>query len=73
MCIYNINLLISTYRERILNVFICSWDVFETVIPQALFRALKARSGRTPKYGLLFHSSFIGRVQQQKHKGRMSR
>lgn len=40
---------------------------------QALFRALKARSGRTPKYGLLFHSSFIGRVQQQKHRGRMSR
>ncbi|CDJ63218.1 nucleolar protein 5A, putative [Eimeria necatrix] len=40
---------------------------------KALFRALKARSGRTPKYGLLFHSSFIGRVQQQKHKGRMSR
>ncbi|KAL8426922.1 hypothetical protein Efla_006006 [Eimeria flavescens] len=39
----------------------------------ALFRALKARSGRTPKYGLLFHSSFIGRVQQQKHRGRMSR
>ncbi|CDI83748.1 nucleolar protein 5A, putative [Eimeria acervulina] len=40
---------------------------------KALFRALKARSGRTPKYGLLFHSSFIGRVQQQKHRGRMSR
>ncbi|KAL8441474.1 hypothetical protein Emag_007133 [Eimeria magna] len=39
---------------------------------KALFRALKARSGRTPKYGLLFHSSFIGRVQQQKHRGRMS-
>ncbi|CDJ56465.1 nucleolar protein 5A, putative [Eimeria maxima] len=40
---------------------------------KALFRALKSRSGRTPKYGLLFHSSFIGRVQQQKHRGRMSR
>merc|ERR1711877_113655 len=28
--------------------------------------------GNTPKYGLIFHSSFIGRVQQ-KNKGRISR
>ena len=29
---------------------------------KALFRALKTK-GNTPKYGLIFHSSFIGRAQ----------
>merc|ERR1712146_152504 len=38
---------------------------------KALFRALKTK-GNTPKYGLLYHSSFIGRAQQ-KNKGRISR
>uniref|UniRef100_A0A0N5A9S9 Nucleolar protein 56 n=1 Tax=Syphacia muris TaxID=451379 RepID=A0A0N5A9S9_9BILA len=38
---------------------------------KALFRALKTRSN-TPKYGLLFHSTFIGRAAQ-KNKGRISR
>jgi len=38
---------------------------------KALFRALKTRSN-TPKYGLLFHSSFIGRASA-KNKGRISR
>ena len=38
---------------------------------KALFRALKTK-GNTPKYGLLFNSSFIGRAQQ-KNKGRISR
>ncbi|XP_039282306.1 nucleolar protein 56 isoform X2 [Nilaparvata lugens] len=38
---------------------------------KALFRALKTR-GNTPKYGLLFHTSFIGRAQS-KIKGRISR
>merc|ERR1711862_566490 len=38
---------------------------------KALFRALK-KKGNTPKYGLIFHSSFIGRAQQ-KNKGRISR
>ena len=38
---------------------------------KALFRALKTR-GKTPKYGLLFHSSFIGRAST-KNKGRISR
>merc|ERR1712039_121568 len=38
---------------------------------KALFRALKTR-GNTPKYGLIFHSSFIGRAQL-KNKGRISR
>merc|ERR1712241_1085736 len=38
---------------------------------KALFRALK-KKGNTPKYGLIFHSTFIGRAQQ-KNKGRISR
>ena len=38
---------------------------------KALFRALKTR-GNTPKYGLIFHSSFIGRAGN-KNKGRISR
>ncbi|XP_049810285.1 nucleolar protein 56 [Schistocerca nitens] len=38
---------------------------------KALFRALKTR-GNTPKYGLLFHSTFIGRAGL-KNKGRISR
>merc|ERR1719379_2350334 len=38
---------------------------------KALFRALKSK-GNTPKYGLIFHSTFIGRAQA-KNKGRISR
>ncbi|XP_010465064.1 PREDICTED: nucleolar protein 56-like [Camelina sativa] len=38
---------------------------------KALFRALKTR-GNTPKYGLIFHSSFIGRASA-KNKGRIAR
>ncbi|XP_021775925.1 nucleolar protein 56-like [Chenopodium quinoa] len=38
---------------------------------KALFRALKTR-GNTPKYGLIFHSSFIGRASSR-NKGRMAR
>lgn len=38
---------------------------------KALFRALKTK-GNTPKYGLLYHSSFIGRADPR-HKGRISR
>ncbi len=39
---------------------------------KALFRALKARSGKTPKYGLLYHSQFIGK-SIPKNKGKISR
>ena len=35
---------------------------------KALFRALK-KKGNTPKYGLIFHSSFIGRAAA-KNKGK---
>lgn len=38
---------------------------------KALFRALKTR-GNTPKYGLLYHSSFIGKAGV-KNKGKISR
>jgi nucleolar protein 56 len=38
---------------------------------KALFRALKTK-GNTPKYGLLFHSTHIGRAST-KNKGRISR
>jgi len=38
---------------------------------KALFRALKTR-GNTPKYGLLYHSSYIGRAKA-KDKGKISR
>merc|ERR1712099_165728 len=38
---------------------------------KALFRALKTR-GNTPKYGLIFHSTFIGRAKQL-NKGRIAR
>merc|ERR1712187_1075117 len=38
---------------------------------KALFRALK-KKGNTPKYGLIFHSTFIGRAAA-KNKGRISR
>lgn len=38
---------------------------------KALFRALKTK-GNTPKYGLIFHSTFIGRAAKA-NKGRISR
>ena len=38
---------------------------------KALFRALKTK-GSTPKYGLLYHSSYIGKAGQR-NKGRISR
>lgn len=38
---------------------------------KALFRALKTK-GNTPKYGLLFHSSYISRADT-KNKGKISR
>lgn len=38
---------------------------------KALFRALK-KKGNTPKYGLLYHSSFIGKADG-KNKGKISR
>lgn len=39
---------------------------------KALFRALKKKTGNTPKYGLIFHSSFIQRAQKE-NRGKISR
>lgn len=39
---------------------------------KALFRALKARNGKTPKYGLLYYSQYIGKAAT-KNKGKISR
>lgn len=40
---------------------------------KALFRSLKSKDGKTPKYGLLFHSAAIGKATSTKNKGRISR
>jgi nucleolar protein 56 len=39
---------------------------------KALFRALKKKKGNTPKYGLIFHSTFIQRASKE-HRGKISR
>jgi RNA processing factor Prp31 len=39
---------------------------------KALFRALKSRKGNTPKYGIIFNSTFISRAKAR-DKGRISR
>eukprot|EP00657_Telonema_sp_P-1_P001162 TRINITY_DN1257_c0_g1_i1.p1 TRINITY_DN1257_c0_g1~~TRINITY_DN1257_c0_g1_i1.p1 ORF type:complete len:218 (-),score=117.20 TRINITY_DN1257_c0_g1_i1:335-988(-) len=39
---------------------------------KALFRALKKKKGNTPKYGLIFHSSYIQRAQKE-NRGKISR
>ena len=46
-------------------IIICDIFIFLNI------RALKTR-GNTPKYGLIFHSTFIGRAGT-KNKGRISR
>lgn len=46
-------------------------DRIELNSPLNILRALKTR-GNTPKYGLIFHSTFIGRAAA-KNKGRISR
>jgi nucleolar protein 56 len=40
---------------------------------KALFRSLKKKDGKTPKFGLLFHSAPIGKASGTKNKGRISR
>ena len=46
-----------------MSLLTCFWYAFH--------RALKTK-GNTPKYGLIFHSTFIGRAGA-KNKGRISR
>jgi nucleolar protein 56 len=40
---------------------------------KALFRSLKSRDGKTPKYGLLYHSAAITKASSSRDKGRISR
>lgn len=47
------------------------WTMNFILVDFCLCRALKTK-GNTPKYGLIFHSSFIGRASA-KNKGRMAR
>ena len=53
------------------KIIIYHFILFFSGAEKALFRALK-KKGNTPKYGLIFHSSFIGRAAA-KNKGRISR
>lgn len=62
-----LNLLIQVYRSF---SEICDFKI-EMICLCCVFRALK-KKGNTPKYGLIFHSSFIGRAASQ-NKGRISR
>lgn len=48
-----------------------SWVRSSKLLTEHSHRALKTR-GNTPKYGLIFHSTFIGRAAA-KNKGRISR
>jgi len=58
--------------EVVCAVRVCGWIYVQILgAEKALFRALKTK-GNTPKYGLIFHSSFIGRAQAR-NKGRISR
>ncbi|CAH1419108.1 unnamed protein product [Lactuca virosa] len=64
---------LAEYRKKLLtNLAKCPSSTLQILgAEKALFRALKTK-GNTPKYGLIFHSSFIGRASA-KNKGRMAR
>ena len=65
-----------THKPSICSPLISSIN-FDPLTPSlslslsSYYRALKTK-GNTPKYGLIFHSSFIGRAGS-KNKGRISR
>merc|ERR1712117_146774 len=61
-----------SHAGRLTNLAKCPASTVQILgAEKALFRALKTK-GNTPKYGLIFHSSFIGRAGA-KNKGRISR
>ncbi|CAD6222731.1 unnamed protein product [Miscanthus lutarioriparius] len=71
---------VQQFAQRVMNLSEYLFPILPSALPplfkylalkRALFRALKTR-GNTPKYGLIFHSSFIGRASA-KNKGRMAR
>jgi len=61
-----------SHAGSLTNLAKCPSSTLQILVAEkALFRALKTK-GNTPKYGLIFHSSFIGRASA-KNKGRMAR
>ena len=79
----NDNVLVQYFPVLVFSVHFVSWlweyndfsdkgfSSLEYYFVLSLSRALK-KKGNTPKYGLIFHSSFIGRAGA-KNKGRVSR
>ncbi|KAH8093043.1 snoRNA binding protein [Aureococcus anophagefferens] len=61
---------LATYRAQ-LGLYLGEKMAAILGAEKALFRALK-KKGNTPKYGLIYHSTFIGRAAK-KNKGRISR
>ncbi|KAI8018856.1 Nucleolar protein 56 [Camellia lanceoleosa] len=60
-----------SHAGSLTNLAKCPSSMFQILgAEKALFRALKTR-GNTPKYGLIFHSSFIG-LASARNKGRMA-
>ena len=66
MCSVNVRL-----EKTALGLLCSHWGWAMTILLFSLPRALKTR-GNTPKYGLIYHSTFIGRAGP-KNKGRISR
>ncbi|MES1923574.1 snoRNP complex protein nop56 [Bonamia ostreae] len=61
-----------SHAGGLLNLSKCAASTVQILgAEKALFRALKTRTN-TPKYGLIFHSSFISRAKRR-DKGRISR
>lgn len=71
----SVSMAVTTTQEPGRRPQLCAGPQSSTVqilgAEKALFRALKTK-GNTPKYGLIFHSSFIGRAKAR-NKGRISR
>ena len=57
--------------KKLCSGALCNEFLFSCLPSFYVHRALKTR-GNTPKYGLIFHSTFIGKAQT-KNKGRISR
>lgn len=72
MCTWKLFLFVlaQSCRQAVLYILTCLVSVCFDIL-QALFRALKTK-GNTPKYGIIYHSTFIGRAAA-KNKGRISR
>ena len=70
--VYSLNVIPTLhYSFLVASSWKCGFSHLLSLIALLLHRALKTR-GNTPKYGLIFHSTFIGRAAA-KNKGRISR